>query len=157
MPRDEVSFPSTRASSKQSPARLNDPALNPIMNPHVIILNLNRRTIPIPHNIHRHQRRRNRKQHPTTATTHLSASASHPRNTDPSSRKKKLKTHHSKAPNTHAALSAWHTFPPQTNSRLRKTASAMKPANQNSIVRASTARMANLWAARGSSHGERVR
>lgn len=74
----------------------------------------------------------------------------------PVSIKQKL-THHSKAANTQAARAERHAFPPHVNSLLRKTARAMKPANQKSMVRASMARMANLWAARGKSQGERVR
>ncbi|KAI7091978.1 hypothetical protein KC356_g177 [Hortaea werneckii] len=52
-------------------------------------------------------------------------------------------THHSIAPKTAAALAAEQTCPKHTRS-LRKTASAMKPANQKSIVRHSAARIANF-------------
>ena len=48
------------------------------------------------------------------------------------------------APNAAAAFAAEHTCPKHTRS-LKNTASATNPANQNSIVRTSTPRMANLW------------
>jgi len=48
-----------------------------------------------------------------------------------------------KAPNATDALATLHTFPKQTR-LLRKTARAMKPANQKVIVMASAARRANL-------------
>lgn len=55
-------------------------------------------------------------------------------------------THHAKAPNTVAAFAAEQTCPKHTRS-LKNTASAMKPANQKSMVNVSTPRIANLWCA----------
>lgn len=52
-------------------------------------------------------------------------------------------THHSKALKATDAWAAEQTRPEHRRS-LKKTASAMKPANQKIIVTASTARMANL-------------
>lgn len=52
-------------------------------------------------------------------------------------------TYHSKAPNTAAAFAAEHTCPKHTRS-LRKTANAMKPANQKIVVKPSTPSMTNL-------------
>ena len=51
--------------------------------------------------------------------------------------------YHSNAAKTAAAFAAEHTCPKHTRS-LKKTASAMKPANQKSIVSISTPRIANL-------------
>lgn len=59
---------------------------------------------------------------------------------------KRIPTYHSNAPNTVAAFAAEHTLPKHTRP-VRKTASAMKPANQKSVVTDSAARMANLWCA----------
>jgi len=53
-------------------------------------------------------------------------------------------THQVNAPNTVAAFAAEHTCPKHTRS-LKNTASAMNPANQKSMHRNSTPRMANLW------------
>jgi hypothetical protein len=88
--------------------------------------------------------RRHSKQQPIT----LLSVSSHPS----ALRKRQDETYHSKAANPTAALATLHTFPKQT--RLDKnTASATNPPNQNVMVRASTPRMANLCAKRGTLAG----
>ena len=66
------------------------------------------------------------------------------------------RTYHSKAANAAPAFAALQTVPKQTRS-LRKTARAMDPASQNSIVRASAARMPDLCAAAGKRAGATTR
>jgi hypothetical protein len=66
------------------------------------------------------------------------------------------RTYHSKAANAAPAFATLQTVPKQTRS-LRKTARAMDPASQNSIVRASAARMPDLCAAAGKRAGATTR
>lgn len=115
------------------------------MNAHVV-RRLDRGTVPVAHDVHGDKGHSDGEQNPTIEVS----STLEP---DGSS----TTTYHSKAAKTHAARRDVQARPPQTRSLLRKTASAMNPANQKSMVRTSMARMANLWAARGISHGERVR
>ena len=58
-----------------------------------------------------------------------------------------------------AATPVDHTVPVRAgfNQSPQSAATATHAANQNSIVRASTPRMANLWAARGKRLGARTR
>lgn len=67
-------------------------------------------------------------------------------------------TYHSKAANTAPAFAAEHTCPKHTRSP-KNTASARNPANQKTIVTASTPSSANLWCARVSEkhQGTRMR
>ena len=66
-------------------------------------------------------------------------------------------THHSKAAKTVATCAHLHTLPLQDRWSATKTAWAMKPANQKSIVMASSAKMAYGCAARGKKRGARIR
>ncbi len=66
--------------------------------------------------------------------------------------------HHSNAAKTQAALITLQMRPPpQPESSLKKTAKAMKPANQKSAVKASTPRRMNLCAKRGMNLGTAMR
>lgn len=74
--------------------------------------------------------------------------------------KEKPSTYHSKAPNTMAAVTVLQMrIPWQLPGILSSlyTAKAMKPANQNNMVKASRARMANLLAKRSKKLGARAR
>lgn len=92
-----------------------------------------------------------------TNETEMVENLTHPESVE---RKKKVSTDHSKAPNTMAAVTVsqmrtpWH-LPPALSSF--HTARAMKPANQNNMVKASRARMANLLAKRSKKAGARAR
>ena len=66
-------------------------------------------------------------------------------------------THHSNAPKTVEARAALQTVPLQKTKLPKKTAEATKPANQNSMVMTSAARIPNLCAARGAYRGASVR